>query len=288
MSRQPERMVKVTGKVLSGIRRARHCVQGVIHRVYALPVIRHLRCLRRLRPIGNGRCNGTPVVRHYWTRYLEHHRKDIHGRCLEIGETETILRYGGTAVTQADAIDITARGPQVTVVADLSRADHLPADTYDCFVNQFTMHVIYDVQAALYHSIRILKPGGVLLVNFSSVDYYFHKGLDMGTATPMFMFWCFTPIQVENLLRRVGLSTEDFRLTVYGNLFARVAYQMNMPAEQLTRRELESSDPGYPVLICVRVVKPAKWWTARPEYQYSWIPQGTPARWNKRCGHYAK
>ena len=56
--------------------------------------------------------------------------------------------------------------PEVTVVADLTQADDDPTDTYDCFVNQFTMHLIYDLESALYHSIRLLKPGGTLLVNF--------------------------------------------------------------------------------------------------------------------------
>jgi len=226
-----------TSKVRSGIRRAGKYVRGLINRAYALPVVRHVRRLRRLRPLGNGRSYGTPVVRYFWSHYLQQHRQDIHGHCLEIGDMQTILGYGETAVTRADVIDVTAHSPQVTIVADLSRADHVPADTYDCFINQFTMPVIYVVQAALYHSLRILKPGGVLLVNFSSVDYYFHKGLDMGTGQPMFLFWWFTAIQVENLLRRVGLSSDDFQLTVYGNLFTRVAYQINIPAEQLTRRE---------------------------------------------------
>src|SRR6266508_5677583 len=138
-----------------------------------LPVIRQLRCLqfRRLQPIGNGRQRGTPIVRYYWERYLQEHQADIRGTALEIGTTYTIRKFGGIVVTRAEAIDLSPHSPEITVVADLSRADHVPSDRYDCFVNQFTMHLIYDAQAALYHSIRILKPSGVLLINFSCVDY---------------------------------------------------------------------------------------------------------------------
>ncbi|HEX6386757.1 MAG TPA: glycosyltransferase [Anaerolineae bacterium] len=255
----------------------------------SLPFIRHLRCLqlRRLRPLGNGRQRGTAVVRFYWERYLQKHQADIHGICLEVGTTATVRQYGGEALARADAIDLAAHSPEVTVVADLSRADHLPDNTYDCFVNQFTMHLIYDVEAALYHAIRILKPGGVLLVNFPCVDYYFASGLDMGTGSPLFLYWWFTPIQVENLLRRAGLDGADYTLDIYGNLFARIAYQMNMPAEELTQRELEYSDPGHPLLICVRVVKPDDWRAKMPVYRDPWRPDTAPAQWNPVTGHYA-
>jgi SAM-dependent methyltransferase len=254
-----------------------------------LPLVRRLRCvdLRRLHPLGDGRQRGLPIVRHFWAQFLEQHRADIRGRGLEIGTTATIRQYGGASLTDADAIDLVSHSPEITVVADLTEADGVAADTYDCFVNQFTMHLIYDLDSALYHSLRILKPGGVLLVNFPSVEYCFARGLDMGTGAPLFVFWQFTALQVENLLRRAGLSDGDFELELYGNLFTRVAYQMNMPAEELTRDELEYADPGHPLLICVRAVKPAGWDMPRPEQRTPWVPDVTPARWNPVTGHYA-
>ena len=252
------------------------------------PIVRRLRGLqlRRLQPFGNGRMRGQPVVRYYWERFLEANRSDVRGRCLEIGSTLTIRRYGGRAVTEADALDLTRHTNEISVVADLSRADHLPDDTYDCFINPFTTHLIYDIEAALYHSVRVLKPGGVLLVNFPCVDYYFPRGLDMGTGKPLFMFWWFTPVQVENLLRRVGLKSGEYEAKIDGNLFARVAYQMNMPAEELSRAELDQFDEGHPLIISVRAVKPVNWRAARPDYREPWLPDGTPAQWNASTGHY--
>jgi glycosyltransferase involved in cell wall biosynthesis len=254
-----------------------------------LPLVRDLRCLqfRRLEPVGKGRQRGTPIVRYYWDRYLEAHKADIRGTALEIGTTETIRRFGGIAVTRAEAIDLSLHSPEVTVVADLSRADNAPSDRYDCFVNQFTMHLMYDAQAALYHSVRILKPSGVLLINFSCVDYYFPRGLDMGTGESMFVYRWFTPIQVENMLRSLDLRAEDYTLDIYGNLFTRIAYQMNMPAEELTQRELDFVDPGHPLLICARVVKPADWQADKPDYRTPWKPGVKPAQWNRVTGHYA-
>lgn len=186
---------------------------------------------------------------------------------------------------RAEAMDVTARDG-VTVVADLSRADAVPAEAFDCLVIPFTMHLIYDLDAALHHALRLLKPGGVLLVNFPCVDYYFPDGLDMGTGRPLFVFWWFTPIQVENLMRRAGLSADAYALTTFGNLFARVAHQMNLPAEELTTIERDHRDAGHPLLICARVVKPKDWSAPRPEYRDPWLPQTTPMTWTRRTGHY--
>jgi SAM-dependent methyltransferase len=256
---------------------------------HSWPIIRHLRAMqfRRLRPFGSGRSSGMSVIRYYWAQFLEKYQADIRGHGLEVGETTTLRQYGGQALTQADAIDLTAHSPEVKVVADLSRADHVPANTYDCFVNQFTTAVIYDVEAALYHAIRILKPGGVLLINFWCLDFYLYRGLDMGTGAPLYMYWWFTPIQVENMLRGLALTEADYTLEVYGNLLTRMAFLLNLPARELAPHELNHVDPGQPLLICARIVKPTNWQATKPAYREPpWTPTLTPAQLSPTTGHY--
>jgi hypothetical protein len=244
------------------------------------PVLRQLGTLslRRLEPLYGGRVVGTPIVRSYWADFLERHRADVRGDALEIGTTTTIREYGAGRLRSSGAIDLARHSPEVSVVADLSRADGVSGERYDCFVIQFTMHVIADVEAALYHAVRLLKPGGVLLVNFSCVDGQFPDGLDMGTGAPLWVHWCFTPLQVHNLLRRAGLDAEDYSLEIHGNLFARVAYELNMPAEALTRKELTHRDPAHPVLVCVRAMRPPDWRIKPPAYRDAWVPDAQPPR----------
>ena len=253
------------------------------------PLLRQLRTLRfrRLTPLDGGKKNGLSVIRYYWADFLAKHQADIRGHALEIGETTTIRQYGGAALTQADAVDLAAHSPDVRIVADLSRADHVPGDVYDCFVNQFTTCVIYDIDAFVYHSLRLLKPGGVLLINFWCVDFYLHRGLDMGTGGSLYMYHWFTPIQVENLFRRFGLTEADFRVEVYGNLLTRQAFLLNLPAREFTAQELNYADPGQPLLICVRAVKPANWQVEKPVYQDPlWTPHSKPAELRPDTGHY--
>lgn len=257
------------------------------------PLLRPLRTLRwrRLRPLGDGASEQLSIIRYYWAEFLEEHRADIRGRGLEIGETTTLRCYGGERLTGADALDLAAHSPDVRVVADLSRADHVPGAQYDCFVHQFTTCVIYDIEAALYHAIRLLKPGGTLLINFWCVDFYLHRGLNMGTTdaeqSPLYMYHWFTPIMVQNLLRGLALGDDDVKLTIYGNLLARMAFLLNLPARELTPTERDTVDPGHPLLICARIVKPAAWSPPKPPYREPcWHPATEPAQLRPDTGHY--
>ena len=253
------------------------------------PGLRTLQALgwRRTTPLHDGGNVGTAIVRWYWDRFLEEHGEAIAGRVLEIGDTGTVRRWGGSRVRVAEALDVTAHSPEVAIVADLSRADGVAGERYDCFLVQFTMHVIPDADAALYHAIRLLKPGGQLLINFSCVDYQFPNGLDMHTGAVLWVHWCFTPLQVHNMFRRVGLTEADYHLHTYGNLLSRVAYQLNVQAEEMTRSELQKHDPGHPVRVCVRARRPACWNPTRPVYRDAWTPEPRPAVLNQNTGVYA-
>jgi SAM-dependent methyltransferase len=253
------------------------------------PGIRHLRALRfrRLRPFHAGKSSGLSVIRYYWADFLMQHRADIRGRALEVGETLTIRQFGGNQLTQAEALDLAPHSPEVTIVADLSRAEHVEGEQFDCFVNQFTTAVIFDIRAALYHAIRLLRPGGVLLINFWCVDYYLHRGLDMGTGAPLYMHHWFTPIQVHNLLHGLKLTEQDYSIKVYGNLLTRMAFLMNVPAREFTLSELNTADPGQPLLICARIKRPQNWQAAPPAHcEPCWQPHNEPDRMRADTGHY--
>lgn len=206
-----------------------------------------------------GRAVGTQVVRYYWSKFLEERRMDIRGRALEIGVTGTVRHFGDDRLTSAEAIDVSASDPSVTIVADLTKADHVPSDQFDCFVNQFTIHIIYDFRAALYHSIRLLKPGGVLLINFPCRSGYPVNGIPLGSGQSAHVYWWFTPCLVEAVLAELGIDESHRLLQTYGNYFALAAYMAGIPSEELTRQELETVDPDFPLLICARIQKPLDW-----------------------------
>src|SRR5262249_43672779 len=128
--------------------------------------------LRRLEPVSSvwGLDRGRPIDRHYIETFLDSRREDIGGRLLEGEDPGYTEIFGGDAVTVMDVLDIDSTNQRATIVADLSRADGIPSNRYDCFILVQTLHIIYDVKAALAHAYRILKAGGVLLCTVPAVS----------------------------------------------------------------------------------------------------------------------
>lgn len=222
------------------------------------PVFRRLRrltrpawlgTLRRTTPISArwGSDRGTPIDRYYIERFLQEHRDDIRGRVLEVQDSGYTERFG-RGVESRDVLDIDPTNPRATIVADLSDAQSVPADQFDCFILTQTLQFIYDVRAAIRHAHRILAPGGVLLVTVPAVS----------RIDPSYGFdadrWRFTGGACRSLLAELF---EIDRLTVrsYGNVLTGIGFLAGLASEELSPRELEAHDPLFPVLVAVRAVK---------------------------------
>ena len=167
------------------------------------------------------RCHGTCVLRYYWSQFLAANKDAVRGRGLEIDQTSTLTAHGGDQITEALAINIVP-GPGIDIVADLADAGHMPADSFDVFINQFAFHVIHDDQRALYHSIRMLKPGGTLLCNFVCTAWFPENGFPCGESRFDMCRW-YTPAGVRSMLLEL-LPEDSFTLTVYGNRMMHIAY----------------------------------------------------------------
>src|SRR5688572_5212421 len=125
--------------------------------------------LRHLQPISSdyGNSRGLEIDRYYIEKFLLEFSGDIRGRVLEIKHNAYTRRYGGDHVTQSDVLHPVEGNPDATVVADLTKADHLPSDMFDAIIFTQTLQVIYDLRATIATLYRILKPGGVVLATAS-------------------------------------------------------------------------------------------------------------------------
>lgn len=220
-------------------------------RVGALPLLR----MSRMPPVG-----GTPIPRFYWNDFLTEHRTVFRGHGLEIDTDSTIRRFGGSALAKVDILNVSP-GPDVTIVADLCNAHNISSDQFDVFINQFTLHLVADVEKALYHSIRILKPGGHLVVNFPCVSGYHSEGLPYSEPRTYAERW-FTPKGVERLLEQF-IPPASYIMQVYGNRQTRASYVLGIGSEALPNILLRKYDPHWPLLIGVVITKPERW---QPEY----------------------
>jgi SAM-dependent methyltransferase len=207
--------------------------------------------LRRTDPISPvwGLDRGLPLDRYYIHRFLDRHKSDIRGRVLEIKDSGYARTFGGDRVTACDVLDVDPANPRATVVADLSRADAIAGETYDCFILTQTLGVIYDVAGSLRHAVRVLKPGGVLLCTLPAAGRIsYEEGLDGD-------YWRFTEASARRLFAEV-LPPAAFAVTGHGNVLVCAAFLYGLAPHELRADELDAFDPYFPVVYTVRAVKP--------------------------------
>ncbi|MGH8001478.1 MAG: class I SAM-dependent methyltransferase [Brasilonema sp.] len=207
--------------------------------------------LRRIKPISQwyGFDRGLPIDRYYIENFLTYQSNDIHGHVLEIGENSYTRKFGGERVTKSDVLHIEEGNPNATIVGDLTQADHIPSDSFDCFILTQTLQYLYDVRSGLQTIYRILKPGGVVLVTLSGInllhDPYFRDS----------WHWAFTTASAQRLFEEVFPKT-NVEVKTYGNALAATAFVQGLATQELRKKELDYCDPSYQVTITVRAVKP--------------------------------
>ncbi len=209
--------------------------------------------LRRTSPVSRvwGLDRGIPLDRYYINAFLDRHREDIHGRVLEVKDAGYTTAFGGDRVTVSDVLDIDADNPLATIVTDLTRADGIADDTYDCFVLTQTLGVIYDVGTALANAHRVLKAGGVLLCTMPASGRISYEGPGLDGD-----YWRFTEASIRRLFAEV-FPVDAFEVTGFGNVLGCTAFLYGLAPNELTQDELDWVDPFFPVVYGVRAVKPS-------------------------------
>jgi SAM-dependent methyltransferase len=207
--------------------------------------------LRRLSPISRkfGLDRGRSIDRYYIEYFLSCHADDIRGRVLEIKDSAYTQRYGRGRVNAFDVLDIAEDNPQATIIADLTSADNVPSDTFDCIILTQTLHFIYDLKAAVQTLRRILKPGGTLLATFPGISLTSCAHFDEHYN------WALTTLSARRLFVE-AFPAENVEIKAHGNVLAVVAFMQGLAVEELRRGELDHQDPDYELLITLRAVKP--------------------------------
>jgi len=206
---------------------------------------------RRLYPISRefGLDRGGPIDRYYIENFLARHAEDIGGRVLEIKDSALTRKYGGGRVTVSDVLDVDESNRRATIVADLTRAEDVPSNIFDCIICTQTLHFIYDLGSAVRNLQRILKPGGSLLATFPGIGQTSCQKLDERYC------WALSTLAARRLFEEVfpAISVE---IEAHGNVLAAVAFLEGLAVRELREDELDHHDPDYELLITLRAVKP--------------------------------
>ncbi|QUT05678.1 methyltransferase domain-containing protein [Sphingobium phenoxybenzoativorans] len=191
---------------------------------------------------------GTPIDRHYIELFLGSHAHRIAGRVLEIGDATYSRRFGVEAVSQQEVLHVHPGNPVATIVGDISDPLTLEDAAFDCIILTQTIHLIYDMKAALLQIRRALKPGGVLLLTapgITPLDQY-----EWQTT----WYWSLSPIALQRLVDEVfGSGSSQF--SNYGNFYAASAFIDGAALEEVNMHKLTGYDPVFPVIVAACATK---------------------------------
>lgn len=208
--------------------------------------------LARIEPVSRqfGFDRGLPVDRWYIEGFLGRWAEDIRGRVLEVGDASYTTRFGGARVAQADVLNLRGDVPGTSFVADLADGAALPDEAFDCVVLTQTLHLVFDVHAAVRTLRRILRPGGVLLVTVPGIS---PVSTDEWAET---WHWSFTRHSARRLFGGVfGEHCVD--VEQHGNALSATAFLQGLATHELPRWKLDVIDLQFPVVVGVRAVRPA-------------------------------
>jgi SAM-dependent methyltransferase len=222
-----------------------------------------VRAIRRLRGLGTMRLGavasekplsqnygyerGTPIDRYYIEAFLERHRADVHGHVLEVQEDDYSRRFGGERIARQDILNVDSSNPRATIIGDLADPATLPEAQFDCILLTQTLHLVFDMQAAIANVHRALRPGGVLLITVPGIT-----PLD-GSEFLDSWYWSLT----EPALRRLlcgPFQRDSMTLETHGNLYAATAFLHAAAVEEVSRPKLNKVDRRYPVTVAARAV----------------------------------
>lgn len=190
------------------------------------------------------------VERHYIECFLDAHRLDVKGRCLEMGDPNYINKFGDDRVTQIDVLNYVEGNPQATIVADLTDAPHIPDNSFDCIIITQTLQMIYEIHAVIETLHRILKPGGVVLATSHGITKVARReGVDDWGE-----YWNFTTQGSRRMFGDV-FGKENIDVRSYGNILTTIASLHGLAAREIDPDDLAYHDPDFELLVMVRAQK---------------------------------
>lgn len=192
---------------------------------------------------------GTPIDRYYIENFLRNNTDAIRGRTLEVGDDVYTATFGGSQTQRRDVLHVHKDNPAATFVGDLATPGTLPPDTFDCAVVTQTLHLIYEVKAAIAQLYDCLRPGGVLLATTPGVSQIARD--EWGAK----WYWSFTLASVRRLVTE-AFPEGQASFGCYGNVFAATAFLQGVALEEVPRAKLDVYDEAYPVIITIRATKP--------------------------------
>jgi SAM-dependent methyltransferase len=159
---------------------------------------------------------------------------------LEFHDPGYTQAYGSGRPSQIDILDLSTENPNATIVADLTKANAVPSDSFDCIVCVHVLHLVYEADAFAKELHRLLAPGGALLLavpGTSMIDpnwTEYRRWTGLGIQTLLGQFFSPGGVVVE----------------AYGNSLAAAAEMRGLASDEIAPWELNAKDDLFQVEVC--------------------------------------
>lgn len=187
---------------------------------------------------------GTPIDRFYIDRFFAENAAGIHGDVLEVVEPYYCRRFGSSRVTGEHVVDVDSSNPKATIIGDLGDPATLPDSSFDCIIVTQTLHLVFDIPAALAQLRRALRPGGTLLVTVPGIT-------PVRPDKDYDWYWSLTEASLAKLLA-AQFDSDKVEVRTFGNLFAATAFLHGAALEEVPKGKLDRLDPAFPVIVAAR------------------------------------
>jgi SAM-dependent methyltransferase len=206
---------------------------------------------KKINPLSSkfGFDRGKPIDRYYIEKFLELYCNDIKGHVLEIGDDSYTKFFGGDKVTKRDVLCVTPGNSRATIISDLSKAENIESDSFDCIIFTQTLQFIYDFDSAAKNLHRILKKGGILLATFPGISQI--SRYDMSRWGD---YWRFTDLSIKRIFEKY-FSSENVKVDTFGNVLVAISFLHGLSLQEIKKRDLDYKDENYQVLITLWAIK---------------------------------
>lgn len=214
---------------------------------------RLLRVALGTRPVSRffARDRGHPIDRYYIDQFLAAHQSAIRGTVLEVAETRYTKAFGGDRVEKALVLLPPADTRPCDITADLVTGEGIRDGIADCFILTQTLLLLYDLRSACRNALRLVKPGGHLLVTVPGIGQ-----LSRTDYNRWGQYWNFTDLALRRLFEE-HVPSASITTATFGNVKAAAALLYGLASHEISRRDLDLHDPDYQVTVAAAIRRPS-------------------------------
>lgn len=190
---------------------------------------------------------GSPIDRYYIEKFLYQNKSFVKGKVLEVADSYYTKKIGGDNVSES--LIIHKENQNADIIADLSDGKNIPENLVDCFIMTQTLLCIFNLDNAVKNSLKLLKPGGSLLVTVPGITQISRYDMDRWGH-----FWSFTDLSLFELFSQY-VPSENIDIVTYGNVKIACAFLYGLAQEDVSAEDFEYTDKDYQLIIGANIRK---------------------------------